>query len=100
MPKKNEPGRLRWRLSELLEEEGFIVSAYDLKPAQGYWRSNPFVDVYRWEAYGKDSKGITTSFDSWNTMGDCVKYGIEVVRDGIGYLIELKTSKETGNEHS
>lgn len=73
-----EPGRLKIRLAELLQAEGFDISEYDLDDPKGYWRSA--ADCYRWEGTGKhpDFEKLMVIVSSWETMTQCVRYGIEI----------------------
>lgn len=90
----NDPGRVRWRLAELLRSKGLVIDAYDLRPALGAYRSSPYHDVHRWDAwclagtvsvehlnnhsmrsYQPDEQIHLTS---WDTMTDCIKNGFEL----------------------
>ncbi len=62
----SNPGRLRIKAAELLRLAGMDVSEYDIEPAQGYWRSSPYVDVYRWYV------GV---YSSWDTLTEFVRNG-------------------------
>ena len=75
-----EPGRLRWRLAELLEDAGYKISPYELYPAQGYHRQKRS-DCYSWEGFG-ELNGVTVWFTSWDTMTECVRFGIHIEPDG------------------
>jgi hypothetical protein len=68
------PGRLRRRLAELLEAAGFDVNADELDTQQGAYRK---MDGARWFGYCyRDERKIYIF--SWDTMADCIKYGITV----------------------
>ena len=83
------PGRIQCRLVELLEAEGFID--VKLSPAEGYWRSSPFADTYRWE--GRCREGVLLRcIYSWDTMTQCVKMGIRIERDEKDLLVWAKDS--------
>lgn len=54
----------------------------DLQPARGHWRTSPYADVYRWEAYiHLEDVPHTVHLVSWDTMTECVKRGVEVEWD-------------------
>lgn len=71
--------------------------AEHLRPATGYWRTDIRADVYRWEGSGEkqieDGTWMGISVDSWDTMTDCVRHGVEVSRDGAGYDASAKRSR-------
>lgn len=75
-------GRVQDKLEELIEAEGFQVDG--IYGASGYWRQ---ADVYRWECTARTrgrkgfADGISCCIDCWDTMTDCVRYGIEIVQD-------------------
>lgn len=68
------------KLTAMLEAEGYEVHA--LRPATGFWRSSPHADCYRWEA--QVTKGHQFSMGSWDTMTECAKMGIVVLKDHFG----------------
>jgi hypothetical protein len=41
--------RLREQAAELLRGIGIEVTAEDIRPARGFYRSSPYADCYRWE---------------------------------------------------
>lgn len=78
-------GRKRQRLAELLEAEGYLIDLITV--AQGRDRSDFRRDIMRWEAWGKkilkheppgytELANINTWFGSYDTITDCVRYGI------------------------
>jgi hypothetical protein len=91
----------RQRLALLISREGF--KSVVLRPAEGYWRTSPFADVYRWEgegvAYGRKDlpEGFPCTFASWDTMSQCVKTGVELSPgdSGLGgdFLVHAKARK-------
>lgn len=78
------------KLKKLLRAEGFEVTL--LTPAQGYWRSSPFADCYRWKALAMH-KGVQVALGCWETMTECARNGVTVNPDGAAcYTV---TAKET-----
>jgi hypothetical protein len=81
--RRGEPGRVKWRLSELLRAAGIEVSPYDFWTQDGGYRHRNW-DLARWGAH--DAKWIdpinkysgTLHVYSWDTMTDCVRYGINL----------------------
>lgn len=76
------PGNIRWKLAEMLSKiQDFVVSPYDLHPAQGRNRSDKRLDVCPWwgtgykKLFGPNLKIVFTGID---TMTKCVKYGVEL----------------------
>jgi hypothetical protein len=90
--------KIRERLADLLETHGF--AQVNLRPAQGAWRTDRRLDVYRWEGQGvahnhqslPDGFGVT--FASWERMTDCLHHGIIVGRGDSGltsdFLVHAK----------
>jgi hypothetical protein len=73
---RRRPGRYRRRLAELLEAAGFDVNADELDTQEGAYRG-PHWDLARWFAHCyRDGKQVYLY--SWNTMGECVKYGVTI----------------------
>lgn len=72
------------RLEKLLSSLGFAVPVDAIRPVQGYWKKE---DVFRWEAR-LSFEGRDVSVYSWNTVSDCVRYGIELHRDS-AYEFEI-----------
>lgn len=71
-----KPGRVRKRIAELLQAQGFDVEAEDLDTQEGAYRG-PHWDLARWFANcEKDGKPVYIY--SWDTMTDCVRHGLEV----------------------
>jgi len=74
-----KPGKLRYKLAEKLSQmTGWLVEAHDIH------QNNPmdlhYRDTCRWDCYatipGKPFKG---HLYSWDTMKDCVKFGVTKV---------------------
>ncbi len=78
--RRREPGRVKIKLSDPLRDQGFDVSEYDLIDAKGHWRSSPYADIYRWEAYSVKYEGRDVLLSSWDTMTACIR-GINVYPD-------------------
>ena len=86
------PGKIRWKLADLLAEKGLIVSPYDLHTQEGGYRYHTW-DLCRWytcDARWKDGRTpdgdlwtMPVHLSSWSTMTNCVKHGIEVAKDGV-----------------
>ncbi len=98
------PGRIRWRLAELLKEKGLIVSPYDLWVQEGGYRHRNW-DLARWgsnNARWVDDKCpdgkpwvLEVILSSWSRMTQCVRYGIE-----IGKFDKLETWGHVSVEHA
>lgn len=76
---KRGPGRLRIKLAALLSDDVILVLPEDVYPAKGAYRINKMLDNYVWEAFGRrrgGSSGMVWSFQSYDTMAECVKHGI------------------------
>lgn len=85
--------RLRDRLSRLLAEQGFAVTPESLTPAQGFHRTSPWSEAYRWTGFGQH-RGISVVVDSWDTMTACMG-GITIDPDGpASYLVSALRRKE------
>lgn len=81
MTRRGEPGRIKWRLSEILREHGIEASPYDMWTQEGAYRSRHW-DLARWGVSGKwinptleQHTGQLTIY-SWDTMTNCVRFGI------------------------
>lgn len=83
---KSRPGRVRQKLAALLQKEfpttwdGLSISwnADQISEATGWYRSSPFADVYRWEAwaYFTDKPDqVAYCVSCWDTMTNCIKAG-------------------------
>lgn len=80
------PGRLRHDAARLLSKHlGYWVDATAVRPAKGYWRSSPYVDVYRWEIIlhkPDQSPSLKHPLGCWETLTEFVrngkKYGIGI----------------------
>jgi len=83
--RRGEPGRLKWKLSDMLQAQGYPVSPYDIDEAKGYWRSSPYSDCYRWEArLIVPGTSLTGRISCWETMTEVCKRGLVVVADQRG----------------
>jgi hypothetical protein len=92
--------RLRIRLADMITEalaaEGRIVTpapeAFTI--AQGFYRTNASSDTYRWE-YNAPVEGLQISIkvESYDTMTDCAKKGIVLIRDRSGIMTYEATAK-------
>lgn len=78
---RHHVGRVRVRLAALLAEQGYDASPESLRPQQGAWRTDNRLDVCRWEATLTDREGRTWLVQCWDTMSDCVHYGVAVSPD-------------------
>lgn len=98
-PKK--PGRTRQRLAvklkESLREAGVEcdVLAEELRPAEGYYRSNTHADCWRWDGSIhlriEDGGSVRASVGCWDTMTKCVKNGMWLIdRDGMLFEVAAK----------
>jgi hypothetical protein len=76
-------GRTRQRMAALLQREiptlngaPIIWTAENVRPAQGWYRTDPRADCYRWSAiaHGAESN-LVLSVDSWHTMTEILKAG-------------------------
>lgn len=92
---RSEPGRLKIKLAEILQAAGFRLTEYDIREARGYYRSSPYSETYRWEAYalmgtakiaGYEAQTPPETFQillaSWDTMTACVRQGIRLDYEG------------------
>lgn len=85
---RREPGRCAIRVAEHLRALGLDVYAEQISIAEGYWRSSPHVDVYRWDVhckagtYGAFSPDMPISVVCWDRLTDCARYGIRLTQDG------------------
>lgn len=90
-------GATRRRLAKLIEttlNSAGMDAAVDpsrLWPAQGVWRIDCRLDVYRWSGQITIA-GQTMLIDSWDPMVQCVK-GFKIVRDR-GAHFELHAGAE------
>lgn len=66
----------------------YTVDPNEIYPAMGWYRTSKYADVQRWEAVvrwapiQKGSNGALGNIGSWDTMTDCIRFGIELRRDG------------------
>mgnify|MGYP000924592008 CR=1 FL=1 len=80
-------GRLRRAAADILSRGvGFQIDPDDIKPATGSWRTRVENDVYRWELFTRDSRGMPIVAGCWFTLTDFVKHakkeGWHFDRDG------------------
>lgn len=81
-------GRVREKLAQHLRDLGFVV--HDLWATQGYPRSGgggsgEYDDCWRWEGLISRPGQTQLRISSMDTMTACVRYGVEVRRDGACY---------------
>lgn len=90
-------GRVHRKLVALLEAEGF--HGIEIRAQVGHWRSSPYADVHRWEGFAtRAGDSVCTSVYSWDTMTNCVRYGIDVSKrnagsSGDGYEVYSRKGK-------
>lgn len=96
---KHWVGRVRERLARRLAAEGFAVNPSELYAAQGRERSDWHQDINRWNGFGETADdrhglapGTHVSFDSWDTMTACVRYGVVFDRDPQGSPCNFQVS--------
>lgn len=90
MKSGKHPGRIRWRLSELLLAKGLIVSPYDLWTQDGGYRHRHW-DLARWgsnharfvDGLAPDGSpwDLDVHLSSWSRMTDCVRFGVEIGKE-------------------
>jgi hypothetical protein len=74
-------GRVRWKLFHRLREAGLSLPSPDcLWMQEGFYRHNVH-DLARWGADWRDG-GHFYCIYSWDTMTDCVRYGITASDEG------------------
>lgn len=100
-------GTLRIKLCAMLiaafkaQNIELVLTPDRIQPAQGRNRTDRRMDVYRWEAFGKivvaggSPGGISCTIDSWDTVTDCVRYGIGVNCDN-GYSFDAYANSPIG----
>lgn len=95
---KREPGRLRVKLAELLSDDVILVLPEDVYPAKGAYRTNKMLDNYVWEAFGRSrggGSGMVWSFQSYDTMSECVKHGITFIPiTGSSFDVNAKSQRK------
>lgn len=96
MSRGKHPGRVKWKLSEVLcKTTGALFSPYDLE------NSHPMHIRYNgccvWDAWGarpaSETSGATKiHVYSWDTMTDCARYGFDMLphRDVNDYELVAK----------
>lgn len=79
--RRDHIGRVRWKLFEILQGEGYSIPSPDCFWMQeGFYRRNQH-DLARWGADWRDEDGTFFSIHSWDTMTNCVRYGITSLED-------------------
>lgn len=64
-------------MREHLKRDDVIFNPEEIYPATGWYRTSQYADCHRWQAYYGFVKGNNMGcVGSWDTMTDCVKYGI------------------------
>jgi len=98
------PGRLRHAAASILSKHlGYWVDATAVRPAQGYWRISPYVDVYRWEVHLiKPGQSCNYPMGSWDTLTRFVrlgkKYGIGIDwEEGVIWANESEVEAQAGD---
>lgn len=66
------------RIIGMLEELGFRHA--QLIPAQGWYRTSPRSDAYRWTGFAQYG-GTRVSLVSFSQMTDCARYGVTVAAE-------------------
>lgn len=107
---RRQPGRLRVRLAAILERAladwikaehptcvAITVSPEDLYAMQGWQRSSNSAsnDSFRWSGYGRfvGSGNNAATFDSFSTMTNCVRRGVDLVANGaLNFDVYAKTA--------
>lgn len=75
----------REAVARLLNDAGFRCDVTMIYEAKGYWRSNPYVDVVRWETWAThEATGMIAHIFSYSTMTACARRGIELSQDTVG----------------
>ena len=90
-----KPGKIRQKLSLLLEEKGVIINPLDLWSQKGYYTHRNH-DLARWGGHAHYN-GHLAILCSWDTMTDCVKYGIEISVKG--NEIEVSYAEKIDADH-
>lgn len=88
-PKRKWPApnmSVREKLAHLLRLAGLRCQAENLWPAQGSWRTDRRLDTYPWEGQATNAAGMLVNLSSWDTMSDCVRYGITLAPDPPSYV--------------
>jgi len=90
-----EPSYKARRLARMLNEalkayygsDEYTVDPNEIYLATGFYRTSKYADVQRWWAVVRwkpflgGSNGALGNIGSWDTMTDCIKFGIELRRD-------------------
>jgi hypothetical protein len=75
--RSKEPGKIKVKLTEMLQAIGVSVSPYDLWVQQGVYRSIQW-DCARWGGHNATYNNQRLQLTSWDTMTSCVRYGITI----------------------
>ncbi len=86
----NPDSYIRRRAAVILSKTlGWEVYSDEISPTQGFYRSNPLADIYRWELFTRDTNGLAQVYGCWETLTEFVreapKHGFYVL-DGVIYL--------------
>lgn len=82
--------RLARMLNDQLEKhygnKEYTVAPDEIYPVTGWYRTSKYADVQRWEATVRwtqfgGANGPLGSIGSWDTMTDCIQFGVELRRD-------------------
>lgn len=67
-------GRLRIAAAQILTRSlGFPVAPADIHPATGAYRTNWRLDVYCWELFTQNARGLPVVAGCWDTLTDFVR---------------------------
>ncbi len=87
-------GKIKHKLLRLLNEAGLDIPDVDCFWVQMGGYRHRFWDLARWGA----DWGVNGSCYSYSTMTECVKYGLEVSRDGASFSVSSKMTTEQREE--
>jgi hypothetical protein len=91
--------KIQEKLEDLLLDHG-ISGCNGWNIARGWWLS-PQANVMRWQCYAT-YEGRQRQIGSWDSMSDCVRYGISVApgSEAGGYVdvdVQASSAKNTGS---
>lgn len=67
-------GRVRIAAADILSRGlGFVVDPTDIRPATGAYRTDRSIDVYRWELFTRDRRGMPIVGGCWLTLTEFVR---------------------------
>ncbi len=67
-------GRLRIAAAKILSQGfGFQVEPSEIHPATGAWRTDVRLDVYRWELFTKNERGLPVVAGCYDTLTEFVR---------------------------